>query len=53
MKNKKVIILSLVALGCIVLSFLLSWLFLIPTVLIILINQKELFSSKNNKKPKN
>jgi len=43
MRNKKVILLSIVALTSVALSFIVSWLFLIPAVVIIFINQKELF----------
>jgi len=46
MKNRKVIFLSLFALLSIVLSFILSWIFLIPAVAIVFINQKELFWKK-------
>jgi len=49
MKNYKVIILSLVALVCVALSFLLSWFFLIPVVGIIFINQKELMKREKKK----
>jgi len=42
MKNKKVILLSILALGFVVLSFLVDWLFLIPAVIIFFVNQKEL-----------
>jgi len=46
MKNKKVVILSVIALICIVLAITIDWLFLIPAVIIMLINQKELFKKK-------
>ena len=49
MKNIKVILLSLLALVFVVLSFLVDWLFLIPAVVIIFINQPELFGSKKKK----
>jgi len=42
MKNPKVFYLSLVALACIVLTFIVDWLFIIPAVIIMLKNQKEL-----------
>ena len=42
MKNIKVVILSLIAIACIVLTFLINWLFVIPAVIIFFLNQKEL-----------
>jgi len=46
MKNKKVVVLSVIALGCIVLAIVIDWLFLVPAVIIMLINQKELLKKK-------
>lgn len=46
MKNKKVVILSIIALICIVLAIVIDWLFLVPAVIIMLINQKELIKKK-------
>ncbi len=46
MRNKKVILLSLLALVFVVLAFVINWLFLIPAVVIIFINQKELMKKK-------
>ncbi len=46
MKNKKVTILSIIALICIVLAILIDWLFLIPAVIIMIINQRELIKKK-------
>lgn len=46
MKNKKVVILSIIALICIFLAIVIDWLFLIPAVIIMLINQKELLKKK-------
>ena len=46
MKNKKVVFLSIIALICIVLAIVIDWLFLIPAVIIMLINQKELIKKK-------
>jgi hypothetical protein len=48
MVNSKVVFYSLLGLASIALSFLVSWLFLIPAVVIIFINQKEL--TKKQKK---
>lgn len=42
MKNKKVVINSLIALGFIVLTFTVDWLFIIPAVILLFINQREL-----------
>lgn len=49
MKNRKVILLSLLALLSVALSFIVSWLFLIPAIVIIFINQKELFGREKKK----
>jgi len=46
MKNKKVVILSVIALICIVLAIVIDWLFLVPAVIIMIINQKELIKKK-------
>jgi len=46
MKNKKVMVLSIIALICIILAIIIDWLFLIPAVIIMLINQKELIKKK-------
>ena len=42
MKNKKVVIYSLIALGFLFLTFKVDWLFIIPAVILLIINQKEL-----------
>ena len=49
-KNPKVVIYSVIALFFILLTFLVDWMFIIPAVIIMFINQKELF--KNVKKSK-
>lgn len=46
MFNKKVVLLSIIALGFLVLTFLIDWLFIIGAVIIILINQRELMKKK-------
>lgn len=47
MKSKKVVILSIIALTCIIVAIVTGeWLFLIPAVIIMLINQKELLKKK-------
>jgi len=48
--NKKVIFLSILALGFLALTFFVDWLFIVGAVIIMYINQKELF--KINKKSK-
>jgi hypothetical protein len=47
MKNPKVVLFSLVALGFIVLSFLVDWLFIIGAVILMVLNQKELMKKRN------
>ena len=42
MKNPKVIFLSLLALIFIILSFVGNWIFIIPAVILVFINQREL-----------
>tara|TARA_Y100000310_G_C20163826_1_gene570447 strand:+ start:366 stop:503 length:138 start_codon:yes stop_codon:yes gene_type:complete len=42
MKNKKVVIYSLIGLGCIALMFLVHWAFVIGALIIIWLNKKEL-----------
>lgn len=42
MKNPKVVLYSLIALGFLVLTFTVDWLFIIPAVILLIINQKEL-----------
>jgi hypothetical protein len=55
MKNKskpniKVIIYSIIALICLVLSFIIDWLFIIPAVIIVILNQRELMTPKDKDK---
>ncbi len=42
MKNPKVVIYSIIALGFLALAFLVDWLFIIGAVVLIFLNQKEL-----------
>jgi len=42
MKNSKVVFLSLLAIVFVILTFAINWLFIIPAVIIVFINQKEL-----------
>lgn len=44
--NKKVVILSIIAIICFVLTYMVHWLFIIPIGVILWINQKELFGKK-------
>jgi len=44
--NPKVIIFSIIALGFLALTFLVDWLFIIPAVILMLLNQKELMKKK-------
>lgn len=52
MRNNKVILLSIFALLSVALSFIISWLFLIPAVVIVFINQRELFGMGIGRKTK-
>ena len=45
--NIKVIIYSIIALGFVVLTFLVDWLFIIGAVILIYLNQKELMKKKS------
>jgi hypothetical protein len=49
--NFKVIIYSLIALLCVVLMFIFKeWLFIIPAVILLYLNQRELSNPNKNKK---
>jgi hypothetical protein len=50
--NKKVVFLSILALGFIALTFFVDWIFIIGAVIIMYINQRELLGTKKNKKSK-
>ena len=45
-KNPKVVVYSLIALFFLFLTFTVDWLFIIPAVIIMFINQKELFKKR-------
>jgi len=45
-KNPIVVVYSLIALGFVVLSFMVDWLFIIGAVVLMLLNQKELMRKK-------
>ncbi|MEK6850387.1 MAG: hypothetical protein AABX85_02330 [Nanoarchaeota archaeon] len=42
--NKKVLVRSSIAFLCIILMFLVSWLFILPVAIILWLNQRDLFS---------
>jgi len=42
MKNPKVVIQSIIALICLVLTFTVDWIFIIPTVILMYLKQREL-----------
>ncbi len=42
MKNPKVVLYSIIALGFMILTFTTDWLFIIPAVILLIINQREL-----------
>jgi len=44
--NKKVIIFSIIALICIFLTFKINWLFIIPAVILMFLNQRELMKKR-------
>ncbi len=45
-KNPKVIIFSLIALGFLILTFLVDWFFIIGAVILLYLNQRELMGKK-------
>jgi len=46
MKNPKVVLYSILALGFLALTFLVDWLFIIGAVILMFMNQKELMKKK-------
>ncbi len=50
MKNPKVVIFSIIALGFLALTFIVNWLFIIGAVILMILNQRELIKSKLKKK---
>lgn len=46
MKNNKVVVFSIIALGFLVLTFLVDWVFIIGAVILMVLNQKELMKKK-------
>lgn len=56
LRNKKVFFFSLIALACIALTFLVNWAFIIGAIVLMILNQRELFKNsnlKNKEKSKN
>ncbi|MFZ1970805.1 MAG: hypothetical protein WAU65_01325 [Candidatus Nanoarchaeia archaeon] len=45
-KNSLVVILSLLAIVCIVLTFVVNWIFLIIAVILVIINERQLMRKK-------
>ena len=45
-KNKRVVIYSIFAIGFVVLTFVVDWLFIIGAVILMLLSQKELFKKR-------
>lgn len=48
--NRKVVIYSILALICLGLMFVIDWLFIIPAVFLVWLNQRELFHKNKIKK---
>lgn len=46
MKNLKVVIFSIIALGFLALTFLVDWIFIIGAVILMILNQRELMKKK-------
>ena len=46
MKNPKVVIYSILALGFLVLTFLVDWIFIIGAAVLMILNQRELMKKK-------
>jgi len=46
MKNPKVVIYSMFALGFVVLTFLVDWIFIVGAVILMILNQKELMKKR-------
>lgn len=50
MKNPKVVIFSIIALGFLILTFAVNWLFIIGAVILMILNQRELMKKRKNSK---
>ena len=46
LKNPKVVLFSIIAIGFLVLTFLVDWLFIIGAVVLLYLNQRELMKKK-------
>ena len=46
MKNPRVVFFSIVAIGCLVLAVFIHWMFIIPAVVLMIINQRELMRKR-------
>ncbi len=46
MKNPKIVIYSIIALGFLVLTFLIDWIFIIGAVVLMYLNQRELMKNR-------
>jgi hypothetical protein len=46
MKNRKVVILSIIALGFLALTFLVDWIFIVGAAVIVWLNHKELMKGR-------
>ena len=42
--NKKVVAYSIIALGCLILTFMVNWLFIVPVAVLVFLNQRELMN---------
>lgn len=49
-KNPKVVLFSLFAIGFVILAILIHWLFIIPAVILMILNQRELLKPKPKSK---
>jgi len=49
LKNKRVFFFALIALVCVVLAFLVHWAFIIGAVILVILNQRELFKNSHKK----
>jgi hypothetical protein len=48
--NWKVVIYSIIALVCLALTFLVDWFFIIPAVILMILNQREIFKQRKKDK---
>lgn len=50
MKSPKIVIFSILALGFLILTFTIHWMFIIGAAILMILNQKELLKKKKTKK---